>query len=145
TSLEIIEGNGFKAIQVRGHLAEHPDQPIATRYELRACEPGLRVRTEIVNREPDAAIWTASDAWYWGGRECLPFTPSKGAGFVHPAIKLTKIADVFRIVPFMAAAGHSSPSSAYSTVACNAGALEGFQGSVLSALGTKRRIVEPRD
>jgi hypothetical protein len=145
TSLETLEGDGYRAIQVRGHLAGHPEQPIATRYELRACEPGLRVRTEIVNREADAAIWTATDAWYWGGRENLPFTPTKGSGFVHPTIELTKIADVFRRVPFMAAAGHSTPASAYSTVACNADMLEGFEGSVVSAVGTARRIVEPRD
>lgn len=145
TEMMLLEGDGFRAVQFRGHLDGHPEQTIATRYEVRPCEPGVRVRTELVNGEPDAAIWTLTDAWYWSGRETLPFTPFPGAGFVHPSFELTDIGEVFRSVPFMAASGHSTPSAAYSIVACNAPSLEGFQASTISATGTKRRIVAPRD
>jgi hypothetical protein len=146
TSLEILQGDGFAAVLVRGHLQGDPDHFVATRYEVRPCEPGIRVRTELVNRAADAAIWAAADAWYWGGRENLPFTPYPGAGFVHPSFGLTDIQNVYRKVPFMAAAGHASvPVAAYATVSCTDRLLEGFQSATVSAVGGARRIVEPRD
>jgi hypothetical protein len=144
-TLEILEGEGFRAIQVRGHLDGHPERRISTRYEVRPCEPGIRVRTELQNGEPDAAIWTVTDGWYWSGREALPFTPYPGAGFVHPSFDLTSVGDVYRRVPFMAAAGHADPAAAYSIVACNDEAIEGFHASTISATGTKRKVVAPRD
>lgn len=142
--VEFLEGAGFKAVIFRGALAGHPKQTIATRYEIRPCEPGIRARTEVVNGEPDATIWTVTDAWYWGGRSSLPFTP--GAGFVHPDFDLTEINDVYRDVPFLAASGHSSAvGTSYTEIACNAEALSGFHSDSISAMGTRRKIVEPRD
>src|SRR3990170_8534927 len=44
-----IDGDGLVALQLEGHLVGDERQRVYTRYELRACEPGLRVRTEMVN------------------------------------------------------------------------------------------------
>lgn len=144
--VEVLEGSNFKAVIFRGALAGHPKQTIATRYEVRPCEPGIRVRTELVNGEPDATIWTITDAWYWGGRSILPFTPHPGAGFVHPEFELTDINEVYRDVPFLVASGHSAASgTSYAEVACNAEILSGFHADSISAMGTRRKIVEARD
>ncbi len=147
TELELLHGDNFKAVIVRGALAGHPKQKIVTRYEVRPCERGLRIRTEVTNGEADAAIWTITDAWYWGGRSALPFTPYPNAGFRHPDFELTDIGKVYRDVPFMAASGHSAPGTnvSYAQVACSIEALSGFHATTISAMGTPRKIVEPRD
>ncbi|MCP4870899.1 MAG: hypothetical protein GY898_19520 [Proteobacteria bacterium] len=73
TSLELIEEDGLVAVQVSGHLDGRPDVPIHTRYELHACDPGVRVRTELVNLEPDPISVLLGDGHYMGNRELLPF------------------------------------------------------------------------
>lgn len=145
TSMELLSGEGFAAVQVRGHLQGDERHRITTRYEVRSCEPGVRVRTELVNLAPDAAIWSLADGFYWGGREALPFTPVKGAGFEHPDFELTSVGDVFRRTPFLAASGHSLPSASYASIACDRDALEGFHAVEVSSVGTERRVVQPRD
>lgn len=143
TSLRTFEEPGLVAIQVNGHLDRFPEIKVATRYELRPCDPGVRVRTEVVNRTPDPHTWFVTDAWYWGGRELLPFTP--GAGFAHPSFGLGDVLDAFAEVPFMAAGTHTEPSATYATVACNNDALVGFQSEEVTAMGAPNRVVMPRD
>ena len=48
---------------------------MVTRYELRACEPGVRVRTELFHGGRDPDTFFLADAVYWGGREASSFTP----------------------------------------------------------------------
>src|SRR5690606_35790441 len=84
--LSIEEGDGFAAVQVQGALAGFPDVRVPTRYEIRPCEPGIRVRTEMVNRGSEPRVWTLVDAWYWSGREALPFAPGRGRGFEQPGL-----------------------------------------------------------
>lgn len=146
-TMRFLSGDGFRAIVLRGTLAGHLEQEIVTRYEVRPCEPGLRIRTDVTNGEADAAIWSVTDAWYWGGRSALPFTPYANAGFVHPSFELDEISEVYRDVPFLAASGHSAPgtNAAYAEVACSEKTLSGFHATSISAMGTPRTIVEPRD
>src|SRR5688572_6520882 len=141
-SMEIIEEEGLAAVVFRGHLDGSEDQKIATRYELRPCDPGVRVRTELVNLDDDDAIVFLADGWYWSGREAIPFTP--GRGFDHPSFGLLDIQDVFFQVPFMAASAHTQPAAAYSVTACSDPFLEGFQSDQVSAIGTERRIIPTR-
>lgn len=143
-SMETLEEDGVAAVVFRGHLDGDEDQKIATRYEVRPCEPGVRVRTEFVNLSPDDAIVTLTDGWYWSDREAIPFTPLPGIGFEHEDFGLLTIQEVYYQVPLMAASGHTEPSAAYSVVACSDPFLEGFQSVQVSAAGTERRIVPPR-
>ncbi len=145
STLEILEGEGFAAVQVRGTLDGDPDVVVNTRYELRPCEPGVRVRTEVVNLSRDDRIIALVDGWFWGGRSELPFTPTQGRGFDHPSFGLTDIADVFQAFPFMAAASHGVDATAFGITRCDAPMLEGFQSDQVSATGTPRRILPPSD
>lgn len=143
TDLRTFEQDGFVAVQVNGTLDGFPDIRVATRYELRPCDPGVRVRTEVVNRTPDPQTWFLTDAWYWGGRELLPFT--SGAGFDHPSFGLTTVLEAFADVRYMVAGTHTEPSATYATVACDAESLTGFQSAEVTATGTPNRVVQPRD
>lgn len=143
TSLRTFEEDGLVAVQVNGHLDGFPDIKVATRYELRPCDPGVRVRSEVVNRTPDPQTWFVTDAWYWGGRELLAFTP--GRGFRHPSFGLTTVLEAFDEVPFMAAGLHTEPAASYATVACNVDALNGFQSEEVTAMGLPNRVVMPRE
>ena len=142
-TLVLDEGGGHAAVEVRGALAGHPDAPVVTRYELRPCEPGLRVRTEIVNGTPDAQTWALVDAWYWSGREALPFAPGVGAGF-HQGGFLSPLSSSWIPQPYFAAASHADPAAAYGEAACNL-PLHGFHTAQLSAVGPRPRVVPPRD
>lgn len=142
--LTIHEGEGFAAVQVHGRLAGSEGVRVTTRYEIRPCEPGIRVRTEMVNRTNEPRVWSLVDAWYWSGREALPFAPGRGRGFEQPGL-VSPISDSWEPFPFMAASAHSDPAASYFAVACNADALYGFHSDQISAAGRPIRIVPPRD
>lgn len=147
TSLEIIdERPNLVAVQVKGTLDGIPSVPIITRYELRPCDRGVRVRTEVLNGSTNTQTWSLVDGYYWSGRESLPFAPAPGAGFVHSSFGLTTINGAFKEFPFFAAAGHSSDEqiSAVSAVSCTERTLEGFHSDQISAAGLKRQVVPPR-
>ena len=133
--------DGIAAVEVRGRLAGKPDARVVTRYELRPCEPGLRVRTEIVNGRDDAETWALVDAWYWSGREALPFASGGGfeqTGFASP------LRDSWQEQAYFAAASHSDPAMSYGEIACG-GSLFGFHAEQLSAVGPEPRVVPTRD
>jgi hypothetical protein len=143
TSLEIIEEDGLVAVQVGGHLDGRPDVPIYTRYELRPCDPGVRIRTELVNLEPDPISVLVGDGHYMGNRELLPFTP--GVGFEQPSFGLSTLGDAISAVPFVASGAHSDPAVSYATVSCSQESIVGFRSTEISLDGAARRIVMPRD
>jgi hypothetical protein len=146
TSLEIVEtGPDVAAVQVRGTLDGRPQVRIATRYEARACEPGLRIRTEIVNLGDEPELWALVDAWYWGGKASIPFVPGRNEGFRHDDFDLDTIDDAFRDFPFLAASVFGPPYVSYAEVACGAPGLSGFNSLTASAAGLSRRIAMPRD
>jgi hypothetical protein len=141
----IIEGDGFAAVQFDGHLVADERMRVYTRYEIRGCEPGIRVRTEIINGSDDIVVWSNADAFWWGGRSMLPFTPAPGHGYFNPKFGLGNLNDVFVDSPFLVGASHSTPASAIAIVPCNVPIVEGFQSDQVGAYGTKRRVVSPRD
>jgi hypothetical protein len=143
-TLETEDGDGFAAVQVHGFLAGRPEVRVSTRYEIRPCEPGVRVRTEIMNGANENRVWTLVDAWYWSGRETLPFAPGEDRGFDQPGL-VSPVSDSWEHFPFMAAASHSDPAASYFEVACNEEELYGFHTEQVSAVGLRPRNVPPRD
>ena len=137
TEMKLIEEEGLVGVQFLGTLDSRPDVHIATRYELRPCEPGLRVRTELVSLEPDSSSVTLFDATYFGDREQLDFTP--GGGFEHPSFGLSTLGDATGEAPFMVGAAHSEPAASYGTVACDRDAIWGFQSNNIATNGTAAR------
>lgn len=142
---QILEGEGFAALQLRGHLDGQPDLRVSTRYEVRPCEPGIRVRTEILNNGRESQTWVAADAFYWGGRRNLPFVPGPGRGWNHKSFGLSDVNEAFEAAPYMLAATHTEPSVTYAHVGCNVRSTTGFHSTSVTAVGTERRIVTPRD
>ena len=142
-TLILDDGEDYAAVEVRGALAGVPEARIVTRYEVRPCEPGVRVRTEIVNGTPDAQTWALVDAWYWSGREALPFAPQVGGGFEQGGF-LDPLESSWVAQPYFAAASHAEPAAAYGEVACNL-TLTGFHTEQLSAVGPAPRVIAPRD
>lgn len=145
TSVELLEEGDVKAIQLLGTLDGYPAIPIATRYEVRPCEPGIRIRTEIANGTPDALSMYLTDAFYWGGREMIPFTPRVGSGFNHPDFGLSTIGDAFFEAPFMASGMHSAPAASYGIVSCSDDSVTGFQSDNVSAMGAAPRVFPSKD
>jgi hypothetical protein len=133
------------AVQMTGHLEGRERMPVAIRYELRPCEPGLRVRTEVGNRESDPASMLLSDGWYFGGRELLPFAPNDGVGFEMPSFGLSSLGDALQTAPYWAFGGHSEPAASYASVACQDDGLSGFGSSEVTAVGRGPLVVQPRD
>ncbi|MEQ8273120.1 MAG: CehA/McbA family metallohydrolase [Deltaproteobacteria bacterium] len=144
-TLELLEGEGFAAVQVRGHLDGDESIVVNTRYELRPCEPGVRIRTEMVNLSLDDRVVALVDGWFWGGRSEIPFTPTAGRGFDQPSFGLTEIGDVYESFPYMAASGHGVDPTAVGITRCDAPMLDGFQDVEVSATGMPRRILPPSD
>ncbi len=145
TSYEVIKESNRVAVQFKGALDGRPEVPVNTIYELRPCDQGVRIRSEIVNRTPDQQFWTLTDGFYWSKREPIPFTPEPGAGFQHAPFGLTTINEAFKPFPYMAAAIHSEPYASYAIVGCNIKQLEGFNSETISSAGTPRQVVGPRD
>ncbi|HEX8437095.1 CehA/McbA family metallohydrolase [Archangium sp.] len=147
TSVQLLDERPTRvAVQLRGTLDGKPEFPVHTVYEMRPCEPGIRVRTEVLNTSVDPQLWALSDGFYWSGREALPFTPSAGTGYQHPSFSLLTIGDAFGKFPYLTAAMASDPAASYAEVACGeANLLEGFQSDQISSSGLPRTVVQPRD
>ncbi|MBI4818128.1 MAG: PHP domain-containing protein [Deltaproteobacteria bacterium] len=145
TSAWIVESRGASAIELRGHLDGDEEESVATRYEIRPCESGIRVKTEIVNLGKDPEVWTVTDGWFWGARSLEPFVPKPDRGFVHPSFGLTDIDSVFTDSDFVAATPEVSDAASYAIVACDRTQLSGFHSDKVSAVGSPRRIVMPGD
>lgn len=153
TSLELVDERPARvAVIVKGSLGRTAVK-VYTRYELTPCDRGVRVRTEIINGGTDDELWSLVDAYYWGGRSALPFSPDfitkdgkTYSGFGYPSFGLTTINDVYRPMPFIAASGHTSDDhvSAIATAMCTAVPMEGFNSDQISAAGLVRKIVPPR-
>ncbi|MDP6947227.1 MAG: hypothetical protein QF464_23965, partial [Myxococcota bacterium] len=131
------------AVVARGTLYGRPKVEVVTRYELRPCEPGVRIRTELYHGGADPMTFFLSDVFYWGGREVTPFVPLAGQGYTHPELDLLTIDTAFRPIPFMAGQDHVTPGSAYATVRCDAPTADAFQSDTVSAAGPPRTIVQP--
>ncbi len=143
--LRVVDEGPIKAVIVTGSLDGAPEHRIVTRYEIRPCEPGIRVRTEVVNRGRETRPWSLSDGLFWGDRSAVPFAPVPGRGFDHPSFGLGSVNDVYVDAPFVAASDHADPGVSYALVACDADALSGFHSETISVVGTRRTVVHPNE
>ena len=132
------------AVQLEGTLFHRPDQTVHTLYEIRPCEPGIRIRTEIWNGSPDSQLWALSDGAYWSGRTILPFTPGPDSGFAQPSFGILTVDTAFRDAPFLAASTHNDTATSYAITACNTLRLNGFQSQAVSSSGLPKQVVVPR-
>ena len=144
-SYQFVEEAGVAAVQFQGHLDDHPEYRVNTRYEMRPCDPGIRVRTEFINAGIEPRSWLGADGFYYGKREHLPFTASPGAGFEHPSFGLTTVPDAIQDTPYLAIAAHTEPAVSYGIVACNIEQASGFHSTEVSAMGAPLQVVIPRD
>lgn len=133
----------YVAVVLRGTLDGRSDVLVATRYELHACEPGLRVRSELVNLSTDIQAFIVSDVAHWGKRRVLPFAPIEAQGFVQPKLDLVKIGDSWAEFPYLAARAPGLESPTYGVVSCSSENLEGVNDPEISATGTPRTVVRP--
>lgn len=137
---DIERGDGVAAVQVVGALAGWPDVRVATRYEMRPCEPGIRVRTEMRHAGPEPRSWALVDAWYWSGREAVPFAP--GRGFDQPGI-VSPVHESWEAQPWFAAAAHATPAASYVEIACDERELFGFHSEQITGVGRAPRVAQP--
>lgn len=133
----------YVAVVVRGHLDGRPDVLVATRYELRACDPGLRVRSELWNGSPDLQAFAIADTAHWGKRNVLPFAPSRGQGYLTPELELLELTALWRSFPYVAAAATPAEAPGYGVVACDRDRIYGVNDLEVSALGTSIEAVHP--
>lgn len=146
TRIEIDDHSpAYVAAIVRGTLEGRPRTTVVTRYEMRPCEPGVRVRTELFHGGREPETFFLSDAHYFGGRESIPFIPSPGRGFLHPDLDLAELGKSFTDSAFMAVRPEREGASTYAEVACSTNGLSGFHSTSISAVGAPRAIVMPGD
>ena len=143
TMLVIDQSPERVAVVLRGSLDGRPDVPVVTRYELRACEPGLRIRSELVNRSPDPLPLVLADTAHWGKRNALPFAPQDGQGFLQPELDLIELADSYFSHDYVVARPAEDDGPTYGFVACDRERLDGVNDPEVSALGTPFTLVEP--
>ena len=145
-TLEILDrAPDHVAVVARGQLDGYPAVDVVTRYELRPCEPGVRVRTELFHGGLDPITVFLSDVYYWGDRQMTPFVPLPGQGFEHPDLDLLTIDDSFRSFPWMAAQDHTAGGSAYGVLPCGRTSLDGFHAAQVSTAGFPRTPLQPGD
>lgn len=146
TSLEVIDESPARvAVQVSGTLDGYPDTNVYTLYELRPCDRGVRMRTEIVNGFNQPQTWALSDVFYWQDREAISFSAGPGLGFTHPPLTLSGANAAYRGFPFLAGANHEAPYNSYAHVACNVERMEGLNNDFISLSGLPRAHINPRE
>ncbi len=142
--LEVVDrAPAYVAVIVRGHLDGRPEVAVATRYELRPCDPGLRVRSELFNDSPDRQAFVIADAAHWGKRRVLPFAPVDEQGYLTPPLELLDLTALWKPYPFVAAAAPAPDAPAYGVVACDRSTVAGVNDLEVSALGTPLEVVPP--
>jgi hypothetical protein len=143
-TLEIVDGSPeYVAVVARGTLDGRGDVDVVTRYELRPCDPGVRVRSELFNGSPDVHAWVIADVPHWGKRRVVPFAPAAGQGYVQPELDLLELNDLYDRYDYGAGAATGPDSPGYSVAACNLTRLDGINDLELSALGTAPALVRP--
>jgi hypothetical protein len=135
----------YVAVVFRGHLEGDARVTVVTRYEVRPCEPGLRVRTDVYNGSADANTLYVADGTFWGDNSALPFVPIAGGGFVLPDLDLLNLSAAWREWPFMAARMQAAPDVSYAVVPCDHANGAGFNSTTLSAAGVPLATTLPGD
>ena len=144
----LIGGTGagaYASVVFRGHLEGNPRVTVVTRYELRACEPGVRVRTDLYNGSSEPNTLYLADGLFWGDNDALPFVPGTGLGFRAPELNLRDIGDAWREWPFVAARTQAPPDVSYAVVSCDRPTAAGFNNPTLTASGVPLATTLPGD
>ncbi len=144
-AMEIVDTPDRVAITLRGTLDGRPEVPVVTHIELRPCDPGLRVRSEMFNGSPDPQTFVLADASHWGKRRQVPFVPKSGQGYAQPELDLLELTALWKPYDAVADAAPSIDGPAYASLACDREQIEGVNDLEISALGTPMTIVEPGD
>jgi hypothetical protein len=135
----------FVAVVFRGHLEADTRVTVVTRYELRPCEPGVRVRSDLYNGTPDPNTLYLADGLLWGDNSALPFVPGVGLGFRAPKLDLLDVASAWREWPFVAARTQATPDVSYAVVPCDRTQSAGFNDPTLTASGVPLTTTLPGD
>ena len=135
----------YVAVVFRGRLEGDSRVTVVTRYELRPCETGVRVRSDLYNGAPTPNTLYLTDGFFWGDNGLAPFVPGEGLGFIEPNLDLLHIDQAWRQWPFLAARSQSTPQVAYSAVSCDRDQAAGFNSTTLSAAGVPLGVTDPGD
>ncbi len=135
----------YAAVIFRGHLESDSHVTVVTRYELRPCEPGVRVRSDLYNGASAPSTLYLADAFFWGDNGLAPFVPGRGLGFVEPNLDLEHLDQAWRQWPFLAARSQAAPDTAYAAIACDRPQSAGFNSSSLTAAGVPLDVTQPGD
>ncbi len=133
--LDPTNPGAYVAVVFRGHLEGDTRVTVVTRYELRPCEPGLRVRSDLYNGAPDPNTLFLADGFFWGDNGMAPFVPGEGLGFLEPNLDLQQLSSAWRTWPLLAARSQSPPDTSYAVVSCDRSQGAGFNNTTLSASG----------
>jgi hypothetical protein len=144
-SMEIVEEPGVVGVTLRGTLDGRPEVPVVTHIELRPCDRGLRMRSELFNGSPDPQTFVLADGSHWGKRRVVPFVPKKGEGYAQPELDLLELTALWKPYDAVGDAAPSSDAPGYASLACDREQIEGVNDIGISALGTPMTIVEPGD
>jgi len=145
TTLETEQLPDHVAITLHGTLAGRSDVAVATRYELGACDPGVRVRSELWNGSADTHAWFVADTAHWGKRRVMPFSPGAERGYLAPELDLVELASLWKPHDYDAGATPNGAGAGYATVSCTDRTLSGVDDPEISATGTPMTVVEPGD
>ena len=135
----------FVAAVFRGHLEGDSRVTVVTRYELRPCEPGVRVRSDLYNGTPDPNTLYLADGLLWGDNSAVPFVPGVGLGFRAPKLDLLDVESAWREWPFVAARTQATPDTSYAVVPCDRTQSAGFNDPTLTASGVPLTTTLPGD
>ncbi|MDQ3264787.1 MAG: hypothetical protein M3Y59_14145 [Myxococcota bacterium] len=120
TDLRLLEEDGRVGVVAAGSVAGHPTLRLHTLYELRPCDPGVRIRTEVINEGPDPLPLATGDRIGW----------SAGASALAPSWALLSV---------------QGRGSSLAQVACNQPSLHGAQETRSAQGGSRPTLVGPRD
>ncbi len=117
--------------------------PAVTTYELRTCEPFVRITTEVTNdsgEDLDLPIGELGpltlDVIFWGTRSLRPFCPgSSGEGFSCPEFDISNPIASTGGYPFVAAYARSGPPFSLAIFSPSEGEVFGVNDEQVSALG----------
>jgi hypothetical protein len=137
--------DAYVGVVFRGHLEGDRRVTVVTRFELRACEPGVRVRSDLYNGAPDPNTLFLADGFFWGDNGLAPFVPGRGMGFLEPDLDLLHLDEAWRTWPFLAARSQSTPDTSYAAISCDRNAGAGFNSTTLSAAGVPLITTESGD
>ncbi len=149
TSIETREEGETAVLIARGFLdvstGGDREVRVVTRYEMRPCDPGVRVRTELHNGGRIAWSSYLSDAWFFGDRSQTAFVQGRGLGFRHPQLDLVDLDASLVRAPYLAASSHTGSDTSYATFLCDDPLFHSVVDPTIAAIGLPRTYVAPGD